>query len=219
MSEANTTGKAQKVQFLAPLKEACSHRTIWLLALGWWGTGLIWNAVYSYWPTYVHDSFGIGTEVSGVILGILPIASIIGSLTSPKIADKIGYDKPMICIWGFILPVAYFCMMITSSIPLLCVAVFVAGYGAYAFVPIAFTSIYKIKGISPQAVSIGMAMIFTTNGVGGALGGTLSAALSQSMGLEGALKVCCLFPLIFGILTLFLPEMGRKAAEKEQLKS
>lgn len=105
-------------------------------------------------------------------------------------------------------------MMITSSIPLLCVAVFVAGYGAYAFVPIAFTSIYKIKGISPQAVSIGMAMIFTTNGVGG----TLSASLSQSMGLEGALKVCCLFPLIFGILTLFLPETGRKAAEKEAMK-
>ena len=70
-------------------------------------------------------------------------------------------------------------MLITSSIPLLCVAVFVAGYGAYAFVPIAFTSIYKIKGISPQAVSIGMAMIFTTNGVGGALGGTLSASLAH----------------------------------------
>ena len=63
-----------------------------------------------------------------------------------------------------------------------------------------------------------MAMIFTTNGVGGALGGTLSASLSQSMGLEGALKVCCLFPLIFGILTLFLPETGRKAAEKEAMK-
>lgn len=207
-----------KVEFLAPLKEAMCHKEIWLLALAWPGTGFVWNSVFVHWPSFAQASFSLTAEQTGFVLGCLPIGSIIGSLTAPKIADKLGYDKPMIWPWGFILPLAYGGMMFTGNIPVLCILSFIAGYGAYAFVPVAFTTIYKIKGISPQAVSIGLAMIFTTNGIGGALGSMVPPMLAGSLGLGTALKVCCLSPLLFGVLTLFLPERGRIAQEKEVQK-
>lgn len=214
-SESMIQARQQKIRVIEPFKEALRTRTILLLALGWWGTGLIWNATYTFWPTYAQDTLNLTLAQSGQILGLLPIGSIVGSLTAPKIADWIGYDKWMICPWGFILPFTYFGMLITPSVPLLCALSFIAGYGAYAFVPVAFTAIYKVKNITPIAVSVGLAMIYTTNGVGGALGGMLSAYLADSFGMVTALKLCCLSPFIFGILTLFLPKTGRKVEAKE----
>ncbi|MGX8701664.1 MFS transporter [Caproiciproducens sp.] len=213
---ASSTGTVEKIPFFDPLKEAAKYKSVWLLALSWWGTGLIWNATYTFWPTYAQDTLGLTLTQAGLVLGLLPIGSMVGSLTSPKIADKLGYDKPMICSWGFLLPLFYYGMMLTPNIALLCVLSFLAGYGAYAFVPLAFTSIYKLDGISPRAVSIGIAMILTTNGLGGALGGMLSGYLGQSLGLATALKICCLSPLVFGVMTLFLPETGRKATERKK---
>lgn len=36
------------------------------------------------------------------------------------------------------------------------------------------------------------------------------------MGLYNGMAICCLSPLIFGVLTLFLPELGRKYEEKKK---
>lgn len=202
-----------------PLKEALKHKAVWLLALGWPGTSLVWIATYTFWPTFAVENLGITLAQSGTILGILPIGSMVGALTGPGLAKKIGYDKLMIWPWGFILPFAYFTLLITNNIALLTLAAFIAGYGAYAFIPIAFTTIYKIPGISPKGVSMGLAMIFTFVGVGGALGGTIAGILGQSLGLYKAMALCCLSPLLFGVLTFFLPEYGRKHVEKLQEKN
>jgi predicted MFS family arabinose efflux permease len=203
-----------KLQYLAPLREAMSYKTCWLLALGWPGTGFVWNATYSFWPTYALENLHLTMTQAGMILGFLPFGSMLGSLTAPKLADVIGIDKLMIWTWGFILPFAYGAMTLTANVPLLCILSFLAGYGAYAFVPIAFTAIYKIPQISARAVAMGVAMIAMLNALGGGLGGLLVGYLGQNLGLATALKVSCLSPLLFGILTLFLPETGRKAQER-----
>ncbi|MDR1397743.1 MAG: MFS transporter [Desulfarculales bacterium] len=200
-----------KIKLLAPLREALRYKTVWLLALGWPGTGFVWNATYSFWPTYAVDTLGITMAQAGLVLGLLPFGSMVGSLTAPKLTDLMGVDKLMICTWGFILPFAYGSLLFTDSIPLLCLLSFFAGYGAYAFVPIAFTAIYKIPAISPRAVAMGIAFIVMFNGLGGGLGGLLVGYLGAELGLASALKICCLSPFIFGLLTLFLPETGRKA--------
>jgi predicted MFS family arabinose efflux permease len=211
-----TSKKQEKIAFLAPLKEACRHKEVWLLALGWPGTGFIWNVVYTHWPSFAQTNFGLTPGQTGFILGCLPVGSVIGSLISAKVANAIGYDKPMIWPWGIVLPLAYGGMMFSGNVAALCVLSFIAGFGAYIFVPIGFTTIYKIKGISPTAVSIGLAMIFTMNGLGGAMGSLLPPIMAEQMSMDLVMKICCLSPLLFAFLTLFLPERGRKAMEKEQ---
>lgn len=211
--------KKSDLPFLAPLKDALHYKSIWLLALGWPGTSLVWIATYTFWPTYATETLGITLAQAGFVLGLLPIASAIASLCSPTITNKIGYDKLMIWPWGFILPVAYFSMLKTSNIALLSIASFTAGFGAYAFVPIAFSSLYRIPDIKPRTVALGTSCILTMVGVGGALGGSLAGILGAKMGLYNAMALCCLSPFLFGVLTLFLPETGRRYRERMEAEN
>ncbi len=201
--------------FLQPLKEALKLKEVWLLAFAWPGTSLVWIATYTFWPTYATETLHLTLDQAGLILGLLPIASALASLVTPALTNWIGYDKLMIWPWGFILPICYFAMLKTDNVMLLCLASFAAGFGAYAFVPIALTTLYKIPNIQPRTVSLGTSCILTMVGVGGALGGWLAGQLGETMGLYNGMAICCLSPLLFGVLTLFLPEFGRKAQEKK----
>ena len=206
---------AQKKPFFQPIGEALKHRSVWLLGIGWPGTTLVWIAITTFWPTYAAEDLGISLEVSGVLLGLIPVGSIIGSLTAPKLADMIGVDKLMLWPWGLILPVMYFLPLVISNVPLIAVCFFIAGYGAYAFVPVAMTHVYKLPGISPAAIGGGISFILTLTSLGGTLAGVLVKALYGSLGLAGALKACCLSPLLWFATTIFLPEYGRKAMAKK----
>lgn len=207
----NTVEKnSVKTPILEPLREALRQKNILLLAFGWPGTSLTWIAIYTFWPTYAVESLGLTMAQAGMVLGFLPVASMIASLTSPIIAKKIGYDKPIICLSGFILPISYFSMLQTSNITLLCLASFISGFAAYSFVPLAFTVLYKIPNLSSRAISLGTGFIFTLVGLGGALGGTLAGILGSEFGLYRAISLTCIAPFLFGILTLFLDETGEK---------
>ena len=210
---------AEKKPFLEPLKEALKHRSVWLLGIGWPGTTLVWIAITTFWPTYASTELGINLATAGVLVGLIPIGSIIGSLTAPKLADWIGVDKLMLWPWGLILPVVYFLPVASSSVVVAAICFFIAGYGAYAFVPVAMTHLYKIPGISPAAIGTAISFILTLTSIGGTLAGTIVKSLYASMGLSGALKVCCLSPLLWFATTIFLPEYGRKAMEKKKAEA
>ena len=200
---------------LAPLKEALGHKEIWLLAIGWPGTTLVWIAFTTYWPTYATEIAGMSLNAAGLAIGMIPIGSFIACLVSPTLTKIIGYDKAMICPWGILLCVFYFVGMSTSNITLLCIMFFLAGFGAFAFVPIAMSVPWKLKGISPTAIAIGITFILMIANIGGTLASVVVNALMDSVGLQRALQICCVSPLLFFITTIFLPELGRKHEEKE----
>lgn len=217
-SEVSKTANAQSNtdKEIKPFKTALKQKPFWLLAIGWPGTTLIWIGMFYFWTSYVQEAYGMTTATAGMVLSFIPIFSAIASLTSPKLADKIGKDKVLIWPWGFILPLMYFGMLNTSNIVLLCVFSAIAGYGAYCFVPLAFTTLYKL-GLHPKVVSMGTAMIMTGVALGTALGSGIVGKLINIFGMYKALAICCLSPILFGVLTLFLPERGRKAMEAKEV--
>ena len=194
---------------VSPIKEALSNKVVWLTSLAWPGTTIVWIAMFYFWPVYVTQTHGLELKTAGLVLSMIPIFSAIASLTSPILARKIGYYKPLICSWGLILPVLYYLMTVVTSVHLLCLFAALAGYGAYCFVPLAFTNVYKI-GLSRQAVTIATGVILTFVSVGSAVAGTVIGTLTVTFGLRNALVIACFAPVWFGILTLFLPELGYK---------
>ncbi|MEL7657917.1 MAG: MFS transporter, partial [Bacillota bacterium] len=204
-----------KQPFFEPLKRALKQKAVWLLLLGWPVTTLAWTAFSTFYPTYAVENLNISLTQAGWLIGIMAIAAAIACITSPKIAHWIGVDKLVIWPCGFILPVMFFLVLKVSSFPLLAVLFFILGYVAYAFVPVATTVIFKIPGIDAGAISASVSIIQTTTALGAAIAGIIISTLgTTSIGLYGALVVCGLSTIIFGILTLFLPEYGRKAMEK-----
>jgi sugar phosphate permease len=194
---------------VSPIKEVLTNKVVWLTSLAWPGTTLVWIAMFYFWPTYVIKTHGLELRTAGMVLSMIPIFSGIASLTSPMLAKKIGYDKPLICSWGIVLPVLYYLMTVVTSVPLLCLFAAIAGYGAYCFVPLAFTNVYKI-GLSRQAITIATGVILTFVAVGTAIAGTVIGTLTVTFGLKNALTIACFTPIWFFILTLFLPELGSK---------
>ncbi len=201
--------KRSDAPVLAPLKEALSHKAVLMLTLSWPAVSIPWIAFFTFWPTFAVETFGFTMEQCGLVLGVYPIASAIAALISPFLASKLKKDKLMIWPWGFIMPVAFLGMLLVNNIVVLTIASAIAGFASYAFVPMAFTTMYRIPGISPRAVTMAVSCALTTVGLGGALGGMLAGSLGQSMGLYSALLICSFAPLIFGITTLFLPDYGR----------
>ena len=215
--QAEASTESPKENPLSALKEALSNKVVWLTGLAWPGTTIVWIAMFYYWPTYAMRELGLSLPTVGLVLAMIPIFSAIASLTSPMLAKAIGYDKPLICTWGLILPATYFLMTKLDSVPLLCLCSALSGYGAYCFVPLAFTNVYKIR-LSKPAITIATGIILTFVTVGVGIAGTVVGSLTATLGLKTALAVSCLSPLWFGILTLFLPELGyKKMAEFKRL--
>ncbi|MDD1782609.1 MFS transporter [Enterovibrio sp. ZSDZ35] len=205
----------EQVPVLQPLKEALQYKNTWILAIAWPMTSLTWIAVYTFWPTYAVESLSLSIAEAGMVLGLLPIGSAIACLVSPVIAQKWGYDKPLIVASGVVLPVAYYSLMLTDNVLMLSAATFIAGYAAYNFVPLAFTTLYKTD-MSPRAVSMGTGFIFSLVGLGGAAGGAATGWLGAQYGLETALSLTCITPGFFAVLTMFLTETGWKAEQKNK---
>jgi len=210
----STSKTYEKVPVLQSLKEALTYKNTWILALAWPTTSLTWIAVYTFWPTYAVENLNLSIAEAGVVLGFLPVGSAIACLFSPMLAQKWGYDKPLIVASGVVLPFAYYSLMLTANVPLLSIASFIAGYAVYNFVPLAFTTLYKTD-MSPRAVSMGTGFIFSFIGLGGATGGALTGWLGTQYGLEIALSLTCITPALFALFALFLTETGWKAEQKK----
>ena len=203
-----------KQPFIEPLKRALKYKAMWLLLIGWPVTTLAWTAFATFYPTFAVDNLKMPLAQAGWLVGIMAIASMVACITSPKLAQWIGVDKLVIWPCGFILPVMFFLVLQSSSFPLLAVLFFILGYTAYAFVPVATTLVFKLPGIDSGAISAGVSIVQTTTAAGAAISGILISTLGTSIGLYGALVICGLSTIFFGILALFLPEYGRKAMEK-----
>lgn len=184
---------------IGSLRIALRQKTFWLIALGWPGTVLIWIGTFYYWPSYAQQFLGMTAAQSGLVVSFIPIFSAIASLTSPILANKVGYDKPFIWPWGFLLPIAYFLMLQSDHLVLLCLFSAFAGYGAYCYVPLAYTTLYKLR-LPQKEVSIGLAMSMTGTALGSALGsGVVGALITAFDGdIRRALAICCLSPIPFG---------------------
>jgi len=201
-------------QIESPFKALAKYRPIWLLSLGWPGTTLVWIAFFTFWPTFAVETLGIPMTAAGPILSLLPFGSIVASLTSGIISDKIGLRKPLIWIPGFLLPLGYFGMLQTSSVPLLSILSFITGFLAYVFVPPGFTIPYEMPGIKPREVAVGLGLMMSFITLGGALGPIIAGNIYQAVGsIYTALAICCLSPITMGLAGLFLPETGRRARE------
>ncbi len=199
----------EKVAVFQPLKEALAYRNTWLLALAWPATSLTWIAIYTFWVTYAVETLMFSVYEAGIVLGFLPIGSAVACLVSPLMAQNLGYDKPFIVASGVVLPFAYYGLILFDNMLILSFISFIAGYAAYSFVPLAFTTLYK-TGMSPRAVSMATGFILSLVGFGGAIGAALTGWLGSQYSLKTALSLTCISPFIFAVLTLFLTETGWK---------
>jgi FSR family fosmidomycin resistance protein-like MFS transporter len=158
----------------------------------------------SYYTFYVIHKFGVSVQSSQVYLFIFLFSVAAGTLIGGPLGDKIGRKY---VIWGSILGVAPFTLLLPHA-NLFWTVVLTVPIGvilASAFSAILVYAQELIPGKVGLVSGLFFGFAFGMGGVGSALLGVLADRTS----IEYVYSICAFLPLI-GLITGFLPDIGRK---------
>ncbi len=159
----------------------------------------------SYYTFYMIHKFGVSVQSSQVYLFIFLFSVAAGTLIGGPLGDKFGRKY---VIWGSILGVAPFTLMLPHA-NLFWTAVLTVPIGvilASAFSAILVYAQELIPGKVGMISGLFFGFAFGMGGVGSALLG----ALADRTSIEYVYSICAYLPLI-GLITGFLPDIGKKA--------
>lgn len=162
------------------------------------------TSMSSYYTFYVIHKFGVSVQSSQIYLFIFLFSVAAGTLIGGPLGDKIGRKY---VIWGSILGVAPFTLLLPHA-NLFWTAVLTVPIGvilASAFSAILVYAQELIPGKVGMISGLFFGFAFGMGGVGSALLG----ALADRTSIEYVYSICAFLPLI-GLITGFLPDIGKK---------
>lgn len=158
----------------------------------------------SYYTFYMIHKFGVSVQSSQIYLFIFLFSVAAGTLIGGPLGDRIGRKY---VIWGSILGVAPFTLLLPHA-NLFWTAVLTIPIGvilASAFSAILVYAQELIPGKVGMISGLFFGFAFGMGGIGSALLGVLADRTS----IEYVFSICAFLPLI-GIITAFLPDIGKK---------
>jgi FSR family fosmidomycin resistance protein-like MFS transporter len=161
----------------------------------------------SYYTFYLIEKFGLSVQASQMHLFVFLVAMAGGTLLGGPIGDRIGRKR---VIWGSILGVAPFALALPHvGLEATTVLSFIIGFIlASAFSAILVFAQELIPGKVGMVSGLFFGFAFGMGGVGAAVLGQVADA----HGIETVYQLCAYLPLL-GLLTVFLPDVGRHARE------
>lgn len=160
----------------------------------------------SYYTFYMIDKFGVSVQSSQVYLFIFLFSVAAGTLIGGPLGDRIGRKY---VIWGSILGVAPFTLLLPHA-NLFWTAALTVPIGVILASAFSAILVYAQELIPGKVGMISGLFFGFAFGMGG-IGSALLGALADRTSIEYVFSICALLPLI-GIITVFLPDIGRKRA-------
>ncbi|MEJ7769845.1 MAG: MFS transporter [Chitinophagaceae bacterium] len=160
--------------------------------------------ITSYYTFYLIEKFGVSVQNSQLYLFIFLFAVAAGTLMGGPLGDRFGRKY---IIWFSILGAAPFTLLL-PYVPLFWVCVLTVFIGfilASAFSAILVYAQELIPGKIGLVAGLFFGFAFGMGGIGSALLG----ALADQTSILYVFRVCAFLPLI-GLLTWFLPDIGRR---------
>lgn len=216
--EIHSAEKKEAMSTREAFKRVIKYKEIWLLPLGWWGTTGIFTCIFNYWPAFVNQTYGIDYTTAGFILSLLPVGSLFASLGIGALSKRVGLNKPFITLPTFLVCFAYFGMLYFSDPLMLLVSSFLAGFGAFAFVPAGMATMCTLPGETPEMAAIALSIFSMINAGIGGLAVPMMCGMLVDAGwtLYNAMLIFVPGPALLGITSIFCRETGPKAKWRQQ---
>ncbi|NTU59635.1 MAG: MFS transporter [Deltaproteobacteria bacterium] len=157
----------------------------------------------NYLTFYLMHRFGLDVQAAQLRLFVFLFAVALGTVLGGPIGDRIGRKR---VIWFSILGAAPFALALPyASLPMTSALVFAIGFIlASAFPAIVVFAQELIPGNVGAVSGLFFGFAFGMGGIGAAVLGRLA----DRHGIEAVYYVCAYLPLL-GVLTAFLPDLGR----------
>lgn len=158
----------------------------------------------SYYTFYLMKKFGVAPEAAQIYLFVFLFAAAAGTLLGGPIGDRVGRKA---VIWVSILGVAPFTIALPfADLPWTCALSFVIGF----VISSAFSAIVVFaQELAPQRVGLVSGLFFGLAFGFGGLGAAVLGGLADQYSIEAVYRLCAYLPLL-GIVTVFLPNVGRR---------
>ncbi len=165
-------------------------------------------SINSYYIFYLIKKFHLSVQSAQLHLFVFLAAVAIGTILGGHIGDRIGRKR---VIWASILGVAPFTLILPyASLAWTGPLTFIIGLIlASAFPAILVFAQELLPGKVGMVAGLFFGLAFGMAGIGAAVLGKLA----DVQGIEFVYRVCAFLPL-FGLLTVFLPDLGRPSCEK-----
>lgn len=145
----------------------------WLISFSFSGP-LALYLVFTYWlPIYYQTAFKFEVPATMQLLSWMNIGSIVGSVATGLLLQKIGKTKGFIALGAVLLPVASIAAMLIPDKTLLPIILFIAGIGMFVSVSPMITLLQGQKGMSPAMVGMILGTMFSVTYVVSSLAPTL----------------------------------------------
>jgi FSR family fosmidomycin resistance protein-like MFS transporter len=163
-------------------------------------------SISSYYTFYLMDKFHVAPQAAQLYLFVFLFASAAGTLLGGPIGDRVGRKA---VIWVSILGVAPFTLALPfADLPWTCVLTFVIGF----VISSAFSAIVVFaQELAPTRVGLVSGLFFGLAFGFGGLGAAVLGGLADRYSIETVYRLCAYLPLL-GIVTVLLPNVGRKRA-------
>ena len=163
-------------------------------------------SLYSYYTFYLIERFHVGVRDSQIYLFVFLGAVALGTLVGGPVGDRIGRKY---VIWASILGVLPF-TLILPHVGLFWTVVLSVAIGLILSSAFSAILVYA-QELLPGKVGMIAGLFFGfAFGMGG-LGAALLGELADHRGIEYVYQLCAWLPAI-GLLTVFLPDLHRRAA-------
>ena len=165
-------------------------------------------SINSYYIFYLISKFHLSVQSAQIHLFVFLSAVAIGTILGGHIGDRIGRKR---VIWVSILGVAPFTLILPyANLAWTGPLTFIIGLIlASAFPAILVFAQELLPGKVGMVAGLFFGLAFGMAGIGAAVLGKLA----DVQGIEYVYRVCAFLPL-FGLLTVFLPDIGRPSCEK-----
>jgi MFS family permease len=217
--DAQNNAQAQVVKE-NPLRAAFKSRAAIGLLIVIFGIMYTYNVFTSYGPTFFQTVRGLSPEMAGVMIGLLPLAGILGVIIGGFLTTKFGTRKWVLVAVCIVMFVSGICALVFALPILMVVAMLLLGCSNQLKNPAGQSIGMDIPGSTPAfasaviGLSYGIPQIFTF------LIPYLVGGLNNAMGLQATLMILCVPLLISLIGALFvLPETGPRAKKKLEKKA
>lgn len=161
------------------------------------------TSLTSYYTFYLIAKFQLSVQSAQVHLFLFLFAVALGTILGGPIGDRIGRKR---VIWASILGVAPFTLVLpyASLVQTEVLSLIIGFIIASAFSAILVFAQELMPGKVGTVSGLFFGFAFGMGGIGAAVLGTLA----DSHGIEAVYRVCAFLPLL-GLLTAFLPDLGR----------
>ncbi|HZK90243.1 MAG TPA: MFS transporter [Stellaceae bacterium] len=198
----------RRARHVAPPLNLSRRHVFWSLAIL---LSLVFSKAFyqaslgTYYTFYLIDKFHLSMRTAQIYLFVFLASVALGTLVGGPIGDRIGRKA---VIWGSIIGAIPFALMLpfASLFWTVALTVVIGATIASASSAIIVYALDLVPGKIGTMAGLFFGLSFGMAGVGAAALGSLADATS----IDTVYRVCAFLPLI-GLLTVFLPDLGRPA--------